>query len=279
VRQSWRGGSGAIVTWLRIDDQISFHAKTVAAGNAAFGAWVRMGAWACAQLQDGKVPTGVALTMATPEDLERLTSVRFLDAIGGGYQIHDFLEFNPSRATVLAERDAKRAGGLRGAASRWHGISHGTTHTPCHASANAPVPVPIPSRPDLKRESSAPRKRSRAKSSELNVSPETNALRDHYVEAYVSAHNGAKPAFKSWSRAVGALKDLRDLAGDIETAKRIITNAMADPWTAKNRCQPWEILSDSNKHRTAPTTAARNSRLAGGQPVDPNAPWMQDGAA
>ena len=41
------------MTQLYIDDQIPFHRKTLKAGNAAFGAWVRMAAY-CSQNLTGR---------------------------------------------------------------------------------------------------------------------------------------------------------------------------------------------------------------------------------
>lgn len=250
--------------WLRIDDQIAMHAKTVACGNAAFGAWVRMAAWSAAQLTDGHVPKAVARMFAADAEVEQLVSVRFLDIADGGYQVHDFLEFNPSREKTLEERAAKRAGGKRGAESRWHqadGISHGsshaTSHGGSHASANAPVPIPIPIPSPPTVVSSAPRKRSRSKPVEaVPDGPDVTALKLHYVERYAGTHQGEQPTFRNWSRPMKALKELLADAGSLDAASAIISNALADTWTAKNRCQPWEILVDINKHRSAPLARA-----------------------
>jgi len=39
--------------WFKVDDTLAFHAKVVAAGNAAMGLWVRAGAHSMQQLTDG----------------------------------------------------------------------------------------------------------------------------------------------------------------------------------------------------------------------------------
>jgi hypothetical protein len=51
---------------------------------------------------------------------------------------------------------------------------------------------------------------------------------------------------------MGAMKELLALRGSLEAASAIVTHAFADPWTAKNRPQPWELVQDTNKHVTAP---------------------------
>ncbi len=100
---------GRAMSWLRIDDQLTFHAKIVDAGNAAVGAWVRMSAWSCAYLTDGRVPANITAMVATEEEIAALVRTRLLDPIeGGGYVIHDFLHWNPPAADVKARRDADR---------------------------------------------------------------------------------------------------------------------------------------------------------------------------
>lgn len=106
------------MSWLKIDDQISFHAKTVSAGNAAFGAWVRMAAWSCAQLTDGRIPASIARTMATSRELRDLVSVGFLNRTDGGFEIHGFLDWNPSSVEILEKKSKDAARKAAGRASQ-----------------------------------------------------------------------------------------------------------------------------------------------------------------
>lgn len=148
------------MSWARLDDQVAFHAKTVAAGNEAFGAWVRMLAWSCAHMTDGKVPRAVARSITSAKSLARLLEVRLLDADGDGYAVHDFLDWNPSaeqeRAKRTARADAGRIGGRRSGANRSNGEAKGEANASqvasglvpgcfnnVEAKAN-PVPVPVP---------------------------------------------------------------------------------------------------------------------------------------
>lgn len=96
------------MSWVRLDDQMAFHAKIVAAGNEAVGAWVRILALTCAQLSDGRVTQAVALTIAKQKVLEVLVKVRLLDRTEDGYVVHDFHDWNPPAADVKAKREAER---------------------------------------------------------------------------------------------------------------------------------------------------------------------------
>ncbi len=102
------------MTWLRIDDDAADHPKVIAMGNDGFGLLVRCAAWSAKQLQDGRVPRALVLMYALGdvELIARLLTIGSLevnpDDPAGDYLIHDFLDRNPTRAEVLAEREAAR---------------------------------------------------------------------------------------------------------------------------------------------------------------------------
>lgn len=107
------------MSWFRVDDAAAFHRKTLAAGNEAFGAWVRMGAHASGQYTNGFVDASAALLIAgRQKHLDRLVEVGFLERTEGGYQIHDYLDYNPRSEDVRARQDAiseaRRAAGRVG---------------------------------------------------------------------------------------------------------------------------------------------------------------------
>lgn len=98
--------------WFAIDDQFPFNTKVMCAGNAAVGAWVRMGAWSAQQLTDGFVPAAVARQIATDTELACLLAVPpgaergLLVEQDGGFLLPDFLDYNPSKATTVKKRQA-----------------------------------------------------------------------------------------------------------------------------------------------------------------------------
>jgi len=106
------------MSWAKIDDKSAFHAKVVAAGNAAWGAQVRMIAWSKDHGTDGFVADALALAIAVPDELERLVAVGLLTRRPGGYQIHDFTEWNGTERERLAAIEKKKKAGRIGGLNR-----------------------------------------------------------------------------------------------------------------------------------------------------------------
>lgn len=106
--------------WFRVDDNLAFHAKTVAAGNAAMGLWVRAGAWAMQQLTDGHVPRHMAQQMGTRGEIRRLVDSGLWVETDEGYRFHEWGERQPSKADVTRAAEAKGQAGARGNHTRWH---------------------------------------------------------------------------------------------------------------------------------------------------------------
>jgi hypothetical protein len=144
------------MTWFKVDDKSSFHRKIVDVGNEAWGAFCRAGAWSAEHLQNGRVPWSVALAIAPKPIWARLFSVRLCDPIDDAeFQIHDYLDWNPSREEVLKVRELRaasgRAGGKQRQAKRQAVAKQTPDPLPSKPQANAqtkinPVPVPVPIR-------------------------------------------------------------------------------------------------------------------------------------
>ena len=94
--------------WFKVDDNLAFHAKAVAAGNPAMGLWVRAGSWCAQQLTDGFVPDHMLGALGTKQQADRLVSQRLWDRVQGGYRFHGWTERQPSKGDVEAERAAAR---------------------------------------------------------------------------------------------------------------------------------------------------------------------------
>jgi hypothetical protein len=94
------------VPWFRVDDTFAFHAKVVAAGNAACGLWVRAGTWSMQTLSDGFVPTQVARQLGTRAEARRLVDAGLWIEKDDGYLFHEWTQRQPSRAKVQSDREA-----------------------------------------------------------------------------------------------------------------------------------------------------------------------------
>lgn len=95
--------------WFKVDDALAMHMKAFAAGNQALGLWVRAGSWSMHQLSDGFIPQGVIAALGGGwDDAAALVNAGLWHQAEGGYQFHDWAEYQPTREQVLAEREANR---------------------------------------------------------------------------------------------------------------------------------------------------------------------------
>lgn len=152
------------MSWVKLDDGLDEHRKIErlldehgTVGLAALGLWTLLLTSCARRGTDGEVTRRALSRLGAPGDVEQLVAalcgVGLLDATEDGWQLHDFLDYNPSAAGRQAEREAKSAAGRKGAAARWNrpadGTSHGSSHSNGMAARQEPAnaPGPYPSRP------------------------------------------------------------------------------------------------------------------------------------
>jgi hypothetical protein len=134
------------MTWVKLDDQFSQHPKIVAAGPTAGWLYVCALTYSARYLTDGFIPERQAMLLADISDpyseIERLLAVGLFERTDGGYRIHDYLDYNPPREQVLAERAAakQRMGNVRQKFSR----SSGEQSANKTRTSGSPYPVPDP---------------------------------------------------------------------------------------------------------------------------------------
>jgi hypothetical protein len=164
------------MAWFKLDDGFFHHPKVVQAGRDARDLWLAAGCYCAKELTDGVVPAACLPLLAAEAQVSgpgklaaRLVVAGLFEERDGGYAIHDYLAYNPSRATVLAERArvnevraaAGRLGGLRSGAVRRRQAAadarvegkHAASKREANEEANqeakpkqngSPVPVPLP---------------------------------------------------------------------------------------------------------------------------------------
>lgn len=125
--------------WFRLDDSFHSHPKVIAAGNEAVGLYVRCGTYAAQHLTDGFVGKPIVLLYGSEALAARLVDAALWNRTRGGWNIHDYLDYNPSRETVERER---KAAAERQRRSREGKLSHRDTPV-----TNA-VSHTTPTRPD-----------------------------------------------------------------------------------------------------------------------------------
>lgn len=161
------------MTWARLDDQFHSHPKVAEMDPdsmlAAVGLHTLVLSWCANQLTDGHVPVAQVRRLAgQPVDnlIGELIRVGLWERSKSGYLIHDYLDYNPSKAQVVAERKRKSEGGRRGGIAsgrtRREGYAEGYAEGDALAGASpmlrdpfakrsggsgTPVPIPIPYSP------------------------------------------------------------------------------------------------------------------------------------
>lgn len=101
------------MAWLRIDDRVRTHPKIAQAGPAAAWLWFCGICYCREHLTDGFLPKPVvptlALNLPNPwRHATKLVEVRLWEDTVGGYLVHDFLDWNPSKSEVMSQRDKER---------------------------------------------------------------------------------------------------------------------------------------------------------------------------
>lgn len=134
------------MTWAKLDDGFVDNLKVQPVGWAARGVWATGLAWCSRKLSDGRISTKAAAILEfPPEAIDELVAAGLWHVAddGNGWVVHDYLEYNPSKAEVVATRAAakKRVGKLRDRRSRSDG-SREQDHSSLDCSA-PPDPDPV----------------------------------------------------------------------------------------------------------------------------------------
>lgn len=137
------------VTWFKIDDSFYDHPKIFDAPDCAVALWTRAGTWSARNLTDGFVPAGMPARLCDDHD----TAVRQLMTRGlwtrarGGYQFHDWAEYQPSAEAVKKLRETRAEAGKRGGHAK---AAKQTASKPLASASPVAYQNAAPARPVLK---------------------------------------------------------------------------------------------------------------------------------
>lgn len=214
--------------WVRIDEEFPDHPKVVGAGPLGIAMQVAGLCYCNRHLTDGFVPRSAARRLidldglgVTPEDvIASLLAVRMWLRVDGGYQIHDYEHYQPTRQQVLAERERNKLAGQKGgqAKAAKYGAKRGAKQ-----SASGPLSV-VPSTVLAERQAAngVPPSPDHGSASEPLSTPPSTPLADRL----------AKPLAKSKPVPVP-----------------LVTNRGAEASPARAREVPVENLSQSSQRR------------------------------
>jgi hypothetical protein len=117
------------MVWFRVDDDLAFHPKVLAAGLPAMGLWIRAGAWSSQMLTDGTITPEMLTALGDPRQrhAQRLVDVRlWVPGPDGSFVFHEWDLRQPSRSTVRLTQEARVESGKEGSHIRWHVRRHVT---------------------------------------------------------------------------------------------------------------------------------------------------------
>ena len=110
------------MTWVRLDDRFAQHPKVQQAGPLGLALQVAALCYSNQYLTDGFVPVTVVERLLQLDDPHvvagELVEVGLWKTVDGGWQIHDYEQYQPTREQVLAEREAARERQLKYRKSR-----------------------------------------------------------------------------------------------------------------------------------------------------------------
>ena len=138
--------------WVKIDEGMPDHEKVAPLSDKAFRSHIEAICYSARMLTDGRVTDGIARAKSWHRVADALVSAGLWEVTDGGWLIHDYLDFNPSREKVESDRAAARermanARGNKGGTSpdvqpNFARSSRNPSPTPIPVSDSDPVPEP-----------------------------------------------------------------------------------------------------------------------------------------
>lgn len=139
------------MTWFRVDDGFHDHPKFWDATEYAVCLWVRAGSWSAEKLTDGFIPDGMIHRWTRNAEVaaEELVSNGTWKRVEGGFQFHDWNDWNPTKEKVVRDRKQWAERQQRSRERRkGHGVTNGvTSRRDTHRDSNRESHSPDPESP------------------------------------------------------------------------------------------------------------------------------------
>lgn len=136
--------------WVRLDDQFPIHRRIAGLSDGAFRLHVAAICWCARNLTDGYVAAvdveHVSRMRRPWRQVDELVAAGTWHVVDGGWSIHDYLEYQPSKAQVEQERKARAERQARWRAKHAGETSRRVTNASRDASVDATPPRtrPVP---------------------------------------------------------------------------------------------------------------------------------------
>lgn len=241
--------------WFKVDDGFHGHPKVIGLSPSAVGLWLLAGTWSAQYLTEGHVPAGMVRRFGcSSEDASELVEAALWHEVDGGYEFHEWTDYQPTKADVEAERAAARermrelrakrkgvaAEAERSAADDGSGSVHpntgersvgvrtNTAGTSAEVRLAPTQPSPARPNPSLSNE----REASMSAIADATARPDVDALLD-LLEAEVVANGGKAPARNRKNR--DAMRLLLDKDGrSVDQVEAAIRWCQADEFWRAN---------------------------------------------
>lgn len=237
------------MTWSMLDDGFHDHPKVMECSYEARGVWVTALSWSARRLTEGVLPRKLATVLEFPPDaVAELVKVGLWDVTPSGWEIHDYLDYNDSKAEAHTKR-AKNTAKLK----RWRANKRTCNQVTDPVTDPLPDPDPDPV-PETEKTRSTPAG-AREEQSVCQIGHDLlwNATGLPYVMA-------------DWADQLYRI-------GIKPPAERaaVLATLLADPWVAANKfaCDPKHVLKHWARY-AAGNPQLRPVAAAGGRYAGPS---------
>lgn len=131
--------------WARIDDGLHANEKFAAISLGATGLWTLCLSWTTDQLKDGFIPKAMVTRLGgrdAADLVSELVQAGLWDEVEGGYQVHNYLEYNLPAEKVIAEREAAKARMTRRRSEQKPNFDDGSADVRPNFARSSPSPTP-----------------------------------------------------------------------------------------------------------------------------------------
>lgn len=222
---------------MKLDDAFADHPKVMAAGPLA--SWLHVCAllYCSRLLTDGYIPIAQVRKLADIDgaiDLaDRLVEVGLWDRADDGYQVHDYLDYNPSREDTLRRREYDRSRKTVGSSIKEEsqrnprGIDTDSEVSRTRNPVPRPVPTPVENLNPTEGEAT-PRTRAKAATAVAVVDDQPHAMVVAFCEELGTDAHTLAPKYVSQQR--GIAKGLIEQGYSIEKVRLCARFMLSEKW-------------------------------------------------
>jgi hypothetical protein len=140
------------MAWVKLDDHFFRNPKVIMAGRDARDLYLAALCYCGSGLTDGLIPAGVLRVLGAEADIDdvkaaaaALVRVGLWHETEGGYEVHDYLNYNPTKERVIQTREARAEAGRLGGLQKASKMLEASQNVASEDFKQNPAPYPYPS--------------------------------------------------------------------------------------------------------------------------------------